>query len=319
VAAGASELAAGVRDVSPREELLQELRPVSFAVAYRMLGSVAEAEDVVQEALLRVHRALEAGERIASPRAFLVTVTTRRAIDQLRSARVRREDYVGEWLPEPIITDGRDDPARHAEMADWLSLAMLVLLERLSPEQRAVLLLHDVFDYGYPQIARVIGKSQDSVRQLATRARRHLQQRRPRFQTTREQQEELARRFFAAAEQGDLSGLEALLAHDVALTGDGGGKVPALARTLRGRSRVARMLIDWARLAARAPGGSLRPVEVNGGPGALYLDARQRLLAVVALEIAGGQITSVSAIVNPDKLARLGPVGDFGSLRGSAG
>jgi RNA polymerase sigma-70 factor (ECF subfamily) len=194
-----------------------------------------------------------------------------------------------------------------------------VLLERLSPEQRAVLLLHDVFDYGYPQIARVIGKSQDSVRQLATRARRHLQQRRPRFQTTREQQEELARRFFAAAEQGDLSGLEALLAHDVALTGDGGGKVPALARTLRGRSRVARMLIDWARLAARAPGGSLRPVEVNGGPGALYLDARQRLLAVVALEIAGGQITSVSAIVNPDKLARLGPVGDFGSLRGSAG
>jgi RNA polymerase sigma-70 factor (TIGR02957 family) len=304
--------------MSPREELLAELRPVSFAIAYRMLGSVTEAEDVVQEALLQVHQALAAGEPIASPRAFVATVTTRRAIDQLRSARARREHYVGQWLPEPIITGGHDDPARHAELADWLSLAMLVLLESLSPEQRAVVLLRDVFDYEYPQIAQVIGKSQDNVRQLATRARRHLQQRRPRFQTTRQQQEELARRFFVAVEQGDLSGLEALLAHDVALTGDGGGKVPALAHTLRGRSRVARTLLDWARQAARAPGGSLRPVEVNGGPGALYLDAQQRLLAVVALEVGGGQVTSISAILNPDKLAHLGPVGDFGPLGGSA-
>jgi RNA polymerase sigma-70 factor (ECF subfamily) len=304
--------------VSPREELLQQLRPVSFAIAYQMLGSVAEAEDVVQEALLQVHQAMEAGEQVASPRALVATVTTRRAIDQLRSARVRREHYVGEWLPEPIITDGHDDPARHAEMADSLSLAMLVLLERLSPEQRAVLLLHDVFDYDHAQIAQILGKRQDSVRQLATRARRHLAQRRPRFQTTREQHQELARRFFAAVEQGDLSGLEALLAHDVELTGDGGGKVPALARTLRGRTRVARMLIDWARLGARLPGGSLRAVEVNGGPGALYLDAQRRLLGVVALEVAGGQVTSISAIVNPDKLMHLGPVGDFGSLWGSA-
>jgi RNA polymerase sigma-70 factor (ECF subfamily) len=201
-------------------------------------------------------------------------------------------------------------------MADSLSLAMLVLLERLSPEQRAVLLLHEVFDYGYPEIAAIIGKSQDNVRQLASRARRHVQQRRPRFQTTREQRDELARRFLQAVEHGDLSGLEALLAHDVELTGDGGGKVPALARTLRGRSRVARALIDWARLAARAPGGSLRPVEVNGGPGALYLDAQHRLIAVVALEVAGGQVTSIHAILNPDKLTRLGPVGDFGSLWG---
>jgi RNA polymerase sigma-70 factor (ECF subfamily) len=318
VAAEASELAAGVGDVSPREELLQELRPVSFAIAYQMLGSVAEAEDVVQEALLQVHQALEAGEQLASPRALVATVTTRRAIDQLRSARVRREHYVGEWLPEPLITDGHDDPARHAEMADALSLAMLVLLERLSPEQRAVLLLHEVFDYRYPEIAAIIGKRQDNVRQLATRARRHLAQRRPRFQTTREQREELARRFFQAVEQGDLSGLEALVAHDVELTGDGGGRVPALARTLRGRRRVARMLIDWGRLGARLPGVSLRPVEVNGGPGALYLDAQQRLLAVVALEVAGGQVTSISAIVNPDKLTHLGPLADYGSLLRSA-
>jgi len=253
--------------MTDRERLLDELRPVAFAIAYQMLGSVAEAEDVVQEALLQVHQALEAGEQIASPRALVATVTTRRAIDELRSARVRREQYVGEWLPEPIITDGHDDPARHVEMADSLSLAMLVLLERLSPEQRAVLLLHEVFDYGYPEIAAIIGKSQDNVRQLASRARRHVQQRRPRFQTTREQRDELARRFLQAVEHGDLSGLEALLAHDVELTGDGGGKVPALARTLRGRSRVARALIDWARLAARAPGGSLRPGGGQRRPG----------------------------------------------------
>jgi RNA polymerase sigma-70 factor (TIGR02957 family) len=300
--------------MTDRERLLDELRPVAFAIAYRMLGSVSEAEDVVQEALLGVHRALEAGEQIAAPRAFVATVTTRVAINELRSARARREEYVGEWLPEPIITDGRDDPARHAETADSLSLALLVLLESLSPEQRAVVLLHDVFDYDHAQIAQIIGKSQDNVRQLATRARRHVELRRPRFQPTREQRDELARRFFQAAEQGDLSGLEALLAHDVELTGDGGGKVPALAHTLRGRSRVARTLANWVRLGARLPSVSSRPVEVNGGPGALYIDAHQRLIAVVALDIAGRQITGINAIVNPDKLAHLGPVGDFTSL-----
>ncbi|MGH6886437.1 MAG: RNA polymerase sigma-70 factor [Geminicoccales bacterium] len=320
MAPGAPELAAGVhRGMTDRERLLDELRPGAFAIAYRMLGSVSEAEDVVQEALLRVHQALDAGEQIASPRAFVATVTTRLAINELRSARARRERYVGEWLPEPIITDGHDDPARHAETADSLSLAMLVLLESLSPEQRAVLLLHDVFDYGYPEISAIVGKSEDNVRQLATRARRHVKQRRPRFQTTREQRDELARRFFAAAEQGDLAGLEALLAHDVELTGDGGGKVPALARTLRGRNRVARTLINGIRQAtARLPGISLRPVEVNGGPGALILDGQQRLIGVWALDIAGGQITNISSIVNPDKLTHLGPVADLRSLLRSA-
>jgi RNA polymerase sigma-70 factor (TIGR02957 family) len=305
--------------MTDRERLLDDLRPVAFAIAYRMLGSVSEAEDVVQEALLRVDQALDAGEQIASPRAFVATVTTRLAINELRSARARRERYVGEWLPEPIITDGDDDPARHAETADSLSLAMLVLLESLSPEQRAVLLLHDVFDYEYPEIAAIVGKSEDNARQLATRARRHVKQRRPRFRTTREQRDELARRFFAAAEHGDLAGLEALLAHDVELTGDGGGKVPALARTLRGRNRVARTLINGIRQAtARLPEMSLRPVEVNGGPGALILDGQQRLIGVWALDIAGGQITSISAIVNPDKLTHLGPVADLSSLLRSA-
>jgi len=316
VAPGAPELAAGVRGgMTDREQLLDELRPAAFAIAYRMLGSVSEAEDVVQEALLRVHQALDAGEQIASPRAFAATVTTRLAINELRSARARRERYVGQWLPEPVITDRHDDPARHAETADSLSLAMLVLLESLSPEQRAALLLHDVFDYGYPEIAAIVGKSADNARQLATRARRHVQQRRPRFQTTREQRDELARRFFAAVEQGDLAGLEALLAHDVKLTGDGGGKVAALARSLRGRTRVARTVLNyWASQTARVPGMSVRRVQVNGGPGALCFDAQQRLIGVVALDIADGQITGISGMVNPDKLTHLGPVADDTSL-----
>src|SRR3954454_21013695 len=245
------------------DQLLDELHPVAFAIAYRMLGSVSEAEDVVQEALLRAHQALNSGEQIASPRAFISTVTTRLAINELRSARVRRERYVGEWLPEPIITDGQDDPARHAEMADSLSLAMLVVLESLSPEQRAVLLLRDVFDYSYAEIAEIVGKSEVNVRQLATRARRHVERRRPRFEATREQRDELARRFFAAVERGDLAGLEALLAHDARLTGDGGGKAPAAARPLQGRNRVARALVKWVRLAARVPGVSARRVDVN--------------------------------------------------------
>jgi RNA polymerase sigma-70 factor (ECF subfamily) len=177
-----------------------------------------------------------------------------------------------------------------------------------------VLLLHDVFDYGYPEIAAIVGKREDNVRQLAARARRHVEQRRPRFQTTREQRDELARRFFAAAQQGDLAGLEALLAHDVELTADGGGKAPALARSQRGRNRVARMVVNWVRRVTLLPGVSLRPVEVNGGPGALLLDAQQRLIGVCALEFAGGQITNISGIVNPDKLAHLGPVADFRSL-----
>jgi len=300
--------------MTDHERLLDELRPVSFGIAYRMLGSVSEAEDVVQETLLRLHQAFDDGEQIASPHGFVATLTTRLAINELNSARARREHYVGEWLPEPIITDGHDDPARHAEAAESLSLAMLVLLERLSPEQRAVLLLHDVFDYGYREIAAIVGKSEDNVRQLATRARRHVIQRRPRFQTTREQREELARRFFAAAERGNLAELEALLAHDVKLTGDGGGKVPAIKRSLRGRSRVARRLVEFIPMVTRLPGVTLRPVDVNGGPGALLLDGQQRLVGVWALDIADHRVRGISVVVNPDKLRHLGPVADLRSL-----
>ncbi|HVV91699.1 MAG TPA: sigma-70 family RNA polymerase sigma factor, partial [Solirubrobacterales bacterium] len=231
--------------MTSREELLDELRPTSFAIAYRMLGSVTEAEDVVQEALVRVHEALEGGARIASPPAFVATVTTRLAINELRSARARRERYVGEWLPEPIVTDDADDPAARAELADSLSLALLAALESLTPEQRAVLLLRDAFDYPYAEIARIVGKSEPGVRQLASRARRRVEEGRPRFRTTEEHRDELARRFIAAAEEGDLAGLEAVLAADVRLTGDGGGKVPSLARALHGRARVAHTLRNW--------------------------------------------------------------------------
>jgi RNA polymerase sigma factor (sigma-70 family) len=302
--------------VTARDELLGELRSVAFAIAYRMLGSVSEAEDVVQEALLRVHQGLDAGDQISSPRAFVATVTTRLAINELRSARARREHYVGEWLPEPIITDDPNDPARHTETADSLSLAMLVLLESLSPEQRAVFLLHDVFDYGYPEIAAIVGKGEDNVRQLAVRARRHVEQRRPRFQTTREQRDELARRFFAAVEQGDFGALEILLAHDVELSADGGGKAPALAQSLRGRNRVARSLIDyWARQIESLPSVSWRSVTVNYDRGALLLDG-QRPIGVVALDIAGCQVRSIGAIVNPDKLTHIRAVADPTSVEG---
>jgi RNA polymerase sigma-70 factor (TIGR02957 family) len=291
-------------------DLLDELRPRAFAIAYRMLGSVAEAEDVVQEALLRLHGVLDAGDEIEVPEAYLATIVTRLGINRLRSAQVRREAYVGEWLPEPVVTGGRDDPAVHAETSDSLSLAFLVLLERLTPEQRAVFLLREVFDYGYDTIAEIVGKSEAACRQLAVRARRQIEQDRPRFEASRQEQDELARRFMAAAEAGDLDGLEALLAHDVALHGDGGGKVRALPHPLFGRGRVARTLLAWMRNVERIEGFSTRPVEVNGHPGALGLDGRQRIVYALSLDIADGQIQGIRSIVNPDKLRHLGPVSD---------
>ena len=295
-------------------EEFEALRPSAFAIAYRMLGSASEAEDVVQEGFLRIHRARADGERIESPRAYLSTVVSRLSLDHLRSARVRRETYVGEWLPEPLVTSADDDPARKAEMADSLSLAFLVLLESLSPEQRAAFLLREVFDEPYDRIAEIVGTSEQNARQLAARARRHVKQRRPRFEASREQREELATRFFAAAEEGDLGGLEQLLAHDVVFRGDGGGKAPAAARAVHGRAKVARLLIAGLRALARLGGVTTRRDEVNGQPGALFLDRHGRLLGVTILDIAEGQIQGVSAIVNPDKLRHLGAVGDLRAL-----
>ena len=294
----------------PRDRLLEELRPRAFDIAYRMLGSVAEAEDVVQEALLRVHKALEEGAQIESPVAFAATVTTRLAIDELRSARARRESYVGDWLPEPLVTGPADEASRWAEMSSSLSIAFLVLLESLSPEQRAAFLLRDVFDYAYGEIAAVIGTSEANARQLATRARRHVAERRPRFEASREKRDQLAQRFLAAAREGDLAGIESLLAEDVVLRGDGGGKVPMRTRALHGRTEVARAMHTWATQRIAATGASVRYVEINGQPGALLLDGDGKLLSVIALDVADAQILGVTFIVNPDKIRHIGPVGD---------
>jgi RNA polymerase sigma-70 factor (ECF subfamily) len=311
--------------MSERERVAAELRPGAFAIAYRMLGGVAEAEDVVQEALLRLDAALARDEEIASPRAYLATVTTRLAIDELRSARARRDAYVGDWLPEPLPGSDplvgmreEDDPARRAEVADSLSTAFLVLLERLTPEERAALLLHDVFDYGYAEVAEIVDKSEDNARQLATRARRRVAEGRPRFESGSERREELGARFFDAVERGDLEGLERLLARDVVLRGDGGGKVPALAQPLHGADRVARTLASWF-AAGRRGGAEVRRVELNGGPGLLVFDAAGGLVSALSLELAGDRVAGVNSVVNPDKLRHLGRVGDMRAmLRGGA-
>ena len=290
-------------------DLYGELRPRAFAIAYRMLGSVSEAEDVVQEAFLRMHQTLRREEPITSPRAYVATLTTRLAIDQLRSARVRRESYVGEWLPEPLVTG--PTPAEAAETADSLSLAFLVLLESLSPHQRAAFLLREVFDYPYPEVAEILGTDVDSARHLVARARDRLHDRRPRYHASRRRRDELARRFFAAAEEGDLKALEALLTEDVTLHGDGGGRVPAWGRVISGAAQVARTFASGMSTTARL-GVRLRLTEVNGQPGAMAYDAEDRLVGVMALDIAGGRVQAIHSVVNPDKLRHVDEVSDLG-------
>ena len=287
---------------------LEELRPRAFAIAYRMLGSVGEAEDVVQEAMLRYHREIADPDcpAIDAPQAWLSTVVSRLALDELRSARARREVYVGEWLPEPLLGVGAaaSDPATEAETADSLSLAFLVVLESLTPEQRAAFLVHDVFDYRFDEIASIVGTSTANARQLASRARREVEARRPRFESSVEQRERLADGFFAAFGEGDIAGLERILAEDIELHGDGGGKVPALARPIMGRVRVARTMSAWMKAASGFGELGLDRVSVNGQPGALLI-IEGSVAAVMSLEIADGQVQAIRSLVNPDKLARV--------------
>jgi RNA polymerase sigma-70 factor (ECF subfamily) len=291
-------------------ELSQELRPLLFSIAYRMLGGVAEAEDIVQEAFLRWHRALASGTEVESPKAYLATVTTRLSIDHLRTARARRESYVGPWLPEPLVTESEADVAQHAEMADSLSMAFLVLLETLSPVERAVFLLREVFEYGYDEIAQIVEKSEANCRQILARARHRVEASTPRFETSRSQRDELARRFFAACEQGDMDGLLDLLTADVVFVGDGGGKGQGLREPASGRERVARLLLGLF-VRGAALGASIRPVQVNGQPGAISLDAEGRVVNAFALDIADGRVQAIRSVVNPDKLGHLGPVSDI--------
>jgi RNA polymerase sigma-70 factor (ECF subfamily) len=299
-------MAVGVPQEAGVSDLYEELRPLMFSIAYRMVGTASDAEDIVQEAFLRFHRESGKGTAIDSPKAYLSAVTTRLAIDHLRSARVRRERYVGTWLPEPMLTDPESDVTQHAETADSLSMAFLVLLESLTPVERAVFLLREVFDYGYDEIATVVGKSEENCRQIAVRARREVEAKRPRFEASRKRREELARRFFEAVINGDSTGLVQLLSADVVVYADGGGKAPAFPRPVHGRERAARLLLGPTARGARLGVTGMRTVAINGQPGALFFDLEGRPVAVVTVDVADDLVQTVRAISNPDKLRHLG-------------
>jgi RNA polymerase sigma-70 factor, ECF subfamily len=284
----------------------EELRPLLFSIAYRILGSVSEAEDAVQETWLRYEAS---PTQPASVKAFLSAVVTRVSIDVLRSARVRREEYVGQWFPEPLLTDPYQDPERSAELADSVSMAALLLLERLSPLERAVFVLREVFGFGFPEVASAVGRSEAACRQLALRARRHVDAGRPRFAADRREREELAARFFDALRDGDVDGLRELLAADVQIVGDAGGKAPQLARAVVGTTNVARVLASVFPWLVRI-GVTMQPREVNGQPGAIFRDRDGKVLYTLALDILDGQIQTIRSVSNPDKLGHLGPVAD---------
>ncbi|MDB1087934.1 RNA polymerase sigma-70 factor [Streptomyces sp. ACA25] len=297
-----------------RTEEFEELRPLLFSLAYRILGSVSEAEDAVQETWLR-HEASRT--QPTSAKAFLSAAVTRISIDVLRSARLRRERYVGQWLPEPLLTDPYEDPARSAELADSVSMAALLLLERLSPLERAVFVLREVFGFGFPEVASAVGRSEAACRQLAVRARRHMDAGRPRFEADRREREKLAARFFDALREGDVGGLRELLAADIQLVGDGGGKAPQLPMTLTGAEKVARVLAANFPLLGRV-GVEMEPHEVNGRPGAILRDRHGRVLNVLTLDMSDGRIQTIRSVANPDKLGHVGPVADGWALKREA-
>jgi RNA polymerase sigma-70 factor (ECF subfamily) len=289
-----------------RTQDFEQLRPLLSAIAYRILGSVTEAEDAVQDTWLRYETSPTEPK---STKAFLSAVVTRISIDVLRSARVRREEYAGPWFPEPLLTDPYQDPERSAELADSVSMAALVLLERLSPLERAVFVLREVFGFGFPEVASAVGRSEVACRQLAVRARRHMDAGRPRFEADRREREELAARFFDALREGDLDGLRELLAADASLVGDSGGKAPQLARAIFGAQKVARVLASVFPRLVRID-VTLEPQEVNGQPGAILRDRDGKVLNAWALDVLDGRIQTIRTVTNPDKLGHVGPVGD---------
>jgi RNA polymerase sigma-70 factor (ECF subfamily) len=289
-----------------RTEEFEELRPLLFSIAYRILGSVAEAEDAVQETWLRYE---SSPTQPASAKSFLSAVVTRVSIDVLRSARVRREEYVGHWFPEPLLADPYEDPERSAELAGSVSMAALLLLERLSPLERAVFVLREVFGFGFPEIASAVGRSEVACRQLAVRARRHVDAGRPRFEADRRARAKLAALFFSALREGDVDGLRELLAADVQLVGDSGGKAPTLARSIIGADRVARVLTSVFPSLGRI-GVTLETHQVNGQPGAIFRDRDNKVVFTLTLDVLDGQIQAIRSVSNPDKLGHVGPVAD---------
>jgi RNA polymerase sigma-70 factor (ECF subfamily) len=295
-------------------------RPLLFSIAYGMTGSVGDAEDIVQDAFVGMTRARQAGTEIAEPKAYLTTAVTRLGINYLRSARVRRETYVGDWLPEPVVVPAAaPGPAEHAELADSLSMAFLVLLEALSPVERAVFMLREVFGYGYPDVARITGKTEVNCRQIFARAKQRIaaggqaREAAPPIPARRAEGEELARRFFEATAGGDMDALLGMLAPDVVFHGDGGGKAQAIGQPMAGRERVLRLLLGLFRR-GRILNISLRLAWVNGQPGAVSYDAEGRVINVFALEISDGVVQAIRSVVNPDKLGHLGPVSDVARL-----
>jgi RNA polymerase sigma-70 factor, ECF subfamily len=289
-----------------RAEEFEELRPLLFSIAYRILGSVSEAEDAVQETWLRY---AASPTQPTSTKAFLSAVVTRISIDVLRSARVRREEYAGPWFPEPLLTDPYEDPARSAELADSVSMAALLLLERLTPLERAVFVLREVFGFSFPEVASAVERSEVACRQLAVRARRHMDAGRPRFEADRREREELAGRFFDAFAEGDVDGLRELLAADVQMVGDGGGKAPQWARGIIGADNVARVLAALIQPMVRID-VTLEPHEVNGQPGAIFRDRDGKVLNTWTLDVLDGRIQTIRSVLNPDKLGHVGPVAD---------
>ncbi|MEU4083187.1 RNA polymerase sigma-70 factor [Streptomyces aureus] len=289
-----------------KAEEFEELRGLLFSIAYRILGSVSEAEDAVQETWLRFDRSTTPP---TSARAFLSATVTRVSIDVLRSARVRRERYAGPWLPEPLLDDPYQDPQRSVELADSVSMAALLLLERLSPLERSVFVLRDVFAFGFDEIAAAVGRSEAACRQLLVRARRHMREGRPRFEADRRERRELADRFFDALRDGDVDALQNLLAADVQMVGDGGGNAPNLARAVVGARNVARLLAAAFPVMARI-NVTFEPHEVNGQPGAVFRAPDGRILHTLALDVLDGRIQAIRSVLNPDKLGHLGPGAD---------
>jgi RNA polymerase sigma-70 factor, ECF subfamily len=298
----------------------QSLRPLMFSIAYRMLGSVTEAEDIVQEAFLRYHRVIAESGTPESPKAYLSAITTRLCIDQLRSARVRRESYVGEWLPEPLLTGPEPlaaparDPAAIAEQSDSLSMAFLLLLERLTPVERAVFLLHDIFSYGYDETADIVGRSAATCRQLAHRARQHVEDNKPRFEASAARRDELAARFFDAVTEGDLDGLVSMLADDATISGDSGGVPPAWKHPITGRDRVGKVLAGLGAM-LRDVRAVIELAQVNSQPGAIVRAPDGTLINVFVLEIADGRVSRIRSVIHREKLRHLGPLADLTSLQ----
>jgi RNA polymerase sigma-70 factor (TIGR02957 family) len=286
-------------------EVFEAHRDLMFAVAYRMLGTIADAEDAVQDAWLRW--SAEPRSDVISPRAYLSRVIANTALNRLRSARARREAYVGPWLPEPLLTDAGPDAAARAELAESVSMAMLVVLESLTPEERAVFVLREVFGFTHAEIGDTLGRSPASVRQLAHRAREHVQARRPRFDVDWNQQREVTERFLAAAAGGDIDGLMTVLAPDVTLLTDGGGKARAALRPITGADKVARWVAGVAGrpwMGVEISEMRLAVAEINGSPGTL-VTAGGRPIAALTLAVAGGRVTAIQLLANPDKLAAI--------------